>query len=90
MQNNPSVTPAVFSLTNASANAATITATAGTPQSTGTLTTFATGMKALVRDASKKPIAGATVTFTAPAAGASGTFPSTANNVQQRRPDRMA
>ena len=81
VQNNPSVTPAVFSLTNASANAATITATAGTPQSTGTLTTFATGMKALVRDASNNPIAGATVTFTAPAAGASGTFPSTGNNV---------
>ncbi len=51
-----------------------ITATAGTPQSATVGTVFATALQATVRDASNNPVSGATVTFTAPGSGASGTF----------------
>jgi subtilisin-like proprotein convertase family protein len=46
----------------------------GSGQSTGIATNFATPLKALVKDASGNALAGASVTFTAPASGASGTF----------------
>jgi hypothetical protein len=52
----------------------TITATGGTPQSAAVNTAFATQLQATVKDASNNPISGVTVTFTAPASGASGTF----------------
>jgi len=51
-----------------------ITATAGTPQSVAINTAFATPLQATVRDAVNNPVTGVTVTFTAPANGASGTF----------------
>jgi beta-lactamase superfamily II metal-dependent hydrolase/fibronectin type 3 domain-containing protein len=53
---------------------ASITATAGTPQSATVNTTFATQLAATVKDGSNAVISGASVTFTAPASGASGTF----------------
>ncbi|MBZ5589853.1 MAG: Ig-like domain-containing protein [Acidobacteriia bacterium] len=54
---------------------ATITATAGTPQSTPIGSPFPADLEATVRDSLSNPIAGVTVTFTAPASGPSGTFP---------------
>jgi beta-lactamase superfamily II metal-dependent hydrolase len=54
--------------------AASISATAGTPQSTPVNTAFTTQLQATVRDGSNNPINGAGVTFTAPGSGASGTF----------------
>ena len=67
-------TPANFSLTNLAAPPASITATAGTPQSATISTAFATQLQATVKDSSSNPVSGVTVTFTAPASGASGTF----------------
>ena len=51
-----------------------ITATAGTPQSTAVNTSFPTAMAATVTDSSNNPVGGITVTFAAPGSGASGTF----------------
>jgi hypothetical protein len=67
-------TPAVFTLTNTPGSAATIAVTAGTPQSAAIGAPFAT-LQAIVRDTGGNGVAGVTVTFTAPATGASGTFP---------------
>ena len=67
-------TTANFSLTNLAGAASTITATAGTPQSTTVNTAFATQLQATVRDSFNNPVSGVTVTFAAPASGASGTF----------------
>ena len=47
----------------------------GSPQSTLVNTAFPTALSALVTDGIGNPFAGATVTFTAPGSGASGTFP---------------
>jgi len=63
--------PANFSLTNNSAE--TITATSGTPQSATVNTAFAALLVATVTTGGN-PTSGVTVTFTAPASGASGTF----------------
>jgi adhesin/invasin len=73
-------TPANFSLTNVGAPAS-ITATAGTPQSTIVNTTFATALKATVRDGNNNPVPGVTVTFTAPSTGASARFGGSATSV---------
>ena len=53
---------------------ATITATAGTPQSATVNTAFATQLQATVKDSFNNPVSGAVVTFAAPGSGASGTF----------------
>jgi uncharacterized protein YbbK (DUF523 family) len=63
-----------FVLTNKAGPPASILATAGTPQTATVNTAFATSLAATVKDAFGNPVAGATVTFTAPASGASGTF----------------
>jgi len=63
-----------FSLTNVSAPPASITATGGTPQSATVNSAFTTAFQVTVKDASNNPVSGATVTFTAPGSGASGTF----------------
>jgi protocatechuate 3,4-dioxygenase beta subunit len=63
-----------FALTNLAGAPASITATSGTPQSATIDTAFAKRLVATVKDQYGNPIAGATVTFTAPASGASGTF----------------
>ena len=67
-------TPANFSLTNLAGALASITATAGTPQSTTVNTAFATQLQATVKDSFSNPVSGVTVTFAAPASGASGAF----------------
>jgi hypothetical protein len=67
-------TPANFSLTNTAGAPASITATSGTPQSTAINTAFAAPLVATVLDKGSNPVSGVTVTFTAPASGASGTF----------------
>jgi Bacterial Ig-like domain (group 1)/NHL repeat len=54
--------------------AASIQATGGTPQSTAILTPFTLALQATVLDANNNPVSGATVTFTAPATGASATL----------------
>ena len=59
--------------------AASITATAGSGQSTGVNTGFATALQATVKDAVGNGVSGVTVTFTAPGSGASGTFGGTAS-----------
>jgi uncharacterized repeat protein (TIGR01451 family) len=51
----------------------TITATAGTPQSAAINTLFSTALKATVKE-SNVAVGGVSVTFTAPASGASGSF----------------
>ena len=63
-----------FALTNLAGAPASITATSGTPQSATIDTAFAKRLVATVKDQYGNPIAGATVTFTAPTSGASGTF----------------
>ena len=63
-----------FALTNKAGAAATITASGGTPQTTAVNTAFPKPLKATVDDSFGNPVAGATVTFTAPTSGASGTF----------------
>ncbi len=66
--------PATFALTNTVGAPASITATAGTPQSTAINTAFATNLQATVKDAGNNPLSGITVTFAAPGSGASGSF----------------
>lgn len=63
-----------FALTNKAGAPASVTATAGTPQSAAVNTAFATQLAATVKDSFGNPVAGATVTFSAPASGASGIF----------------
>ena len=63
-----------FALTNKSGPPASIAATAGTPQTATVNTAFATQLAATVKDTYGNPVGGATVTFNAPASGASGTF----------------
>ncbi|HET7433359.1 MAG TPA: lamin tail domain-containing protein, partial [Thermoanaerobaculia bacterium] len=61
--------------------ASAINATSGTPQSATISTAFSTALQATVTDAGNAPIEGVGVTFTAPASGASGTFPNGTNTV---------
>ena len=56
--------------------ASTITATGGTPQSTTVLAPFAVPLQVLVSDAAGNPLSGVTVSFAAPATGASATLSS--------------
>jgi CSLREA domain-containing protein len=53
----------------------TIAASGGTPQSTPILSAFGLPLVATVSSALGEPVGGGVVTFTAPASGASGTFP---------------
>jgi hypothetical protein len=77
-------TPTLTAATSASftvgaASATTVTKTAGDSQSALTSTAFATALKVTVTDAFSNPVPGATVTFTAPATGASGVFANSTN-----------
>jgi hypothetical protein len=67
-------TPASFNLTNTPGSPASVSATAGTPQSTTVNALFGIALQATVRDASSNPISGVPVTFAAPPSGASATF----------------
>jgi len=68
---------ATFTLTVTALPAAfSVTATGGTPQSTGLNSNFTLPLSATVRDSGGNPLIGIPVTFTAPApAGPSGSFP---------------
>lgn len=66
-------TAASFNLTNLVA-ASSISASAGTPQSTTVGTAFTTPLQVTVKGPNSNPVSGVIVTFTAPATGASGTF----------------
>jgi hypothetical protein len=61
--------------------AASITVNGGGTQSATISTAFATPLSVLVEDAASNPINNASVTFTAPAAGASGTFSNSSNTI---------
>jgi hypothetical protein len=63
-----------YSMTNKAGPPASIVATAGTPQSATVNTAFPTNLAVTVTDIDGNPVSGATVTFTAPASGASGSF----------------
>jgi len=63
-----------FALTNVAGAPGSIAATAGTPQTATVNTAFATNLAATVKDTYGNPVPGATVTFNAPASGASGAF----------------
>jgi hypothetical protein len=65
-----------FNLTNTSGPAASITATSGSLQDATTGTAFEAPLVATVVDSNQNPVSGVSVTFTAPATGASGTFAS--------------
>ena|GEM_PF-780406 len=65
---------ATFSLTNTARVPATISATSGSIQNSAINTTFANPLAATVLDSGGNPVSGVTVTFTAPASGASGSF----------------
>ena len=67
-------TPATFALTNQTGNPASISATSGITQTTQISTQFGSALVATVLDAGSNPVSGASVTFTAPSTGASGTF----------------
>jgi hypothetical protein len=66
--------PASFSLTNLAILPATITASAGTPQSAPIKTAFGAAVQATVKDSDGNPVPNVAVAFTAPSSGASGTF----------------
>jgi hypothetical protein len=66
--------PALFNLTNAVGTPATVTATQGSGQSASIGTGFAATLQATVQDAGGNPVPGVIVTFSAPLAGASGSF----------------
>ncbi len=63
-----------FSLTNLPGPPASVTATAGTSQSATVNTAFGTALQAVVKDSGNNLLSGVTVTFTAPATGASANF----------------
>ncbi len=63
-----------FSLTNTAGPAASIAATSGSLQDATISTAFQAPLVATVLDANQNPVSGASVTFTAPPSGASGTF----------------
>jgi hypothetical protein len=63
-----------FTVIQTTGNPASISASSGTPQSAPTGTAFASPLVAIVEDSNGNPVNGATVTFTAPGSGASGSF----------------
>jgi hypothetical protein len=72
-----SLTPVNFAETNNAIVATTLTATSGGGQSTTVSTAFALPLVATVTDSHGNPVSGVSVTFTAPASGASGLFQTT-------------
>jgi hypothetical protein len=69
-----SATSAAASVTLAYGTASAVTVVSGGGQSATVHTAFASSLVAVVKDAQGNPVPGVTVTFTAPASGASGTF----------------
>jgi hypothetical protein len=71
---NATITGTSTSIVVSAGSPASIAPTGGTPQSTTINTAFATPLQATVKDSGGNPVPSVTVTFTAPASGASGTF----------------
>jgi len=71
-----------FNLTNTAGAPARITATDGTPQNATVLKQFTNPLQATVVDSDSNPVSGVSVTFTAPASGASGTFLTSGTNTE--------
>jgi hypothetical protein len=71
-----------YSLTNTSGPPASITATSGSLQDATVSTAFGAPLVATVVDSNQNPVSGASVTFTAPATGASGVFASNSSNTE--------
>jgi hypothetical protein len=71
-----------FSLTNTSGPPASITAISGSLQDATVSTAFGAPLVATVLDSNQNPVTGASVTFTAPATGASGIFASNSSNTE--------
>ena len=67
-------TAASFALSNSSAPAGSVFASAGTLQSTTVNVAFGNRLQATVRDVNNNPLNGIAVNFTAPASGPSGAF----------------
>jgi hypothetical protein len=76
---NSNATSNTVSLLLAVGPPSSITATAGTSQSATVGTAYAVALQAAVLDANNNPVPNASVTFTAPTAGASGTFGAAGN-----------
>lgn len=73
--------PASFSLENYQLTATTMTIQVGDNQNTLVSTAYSTQLSVLVKDQFDNPMTGVTVTFTAPASSANGTFSDSGNNV---------
>jgi hypothetical protein len=71
------LTQAIFAETNTAIVPTTLTATSGGGQTTTVSTPFALPLVATVTDSHGNPVSGVSVTFTAPASGASGLFQTT-------------
>jgi len=65
---------------NPSSTPASISSSAGTPQSATINTAFATPLQAIVKNAQGDPVSGVTVTFTAPSSGAGASFSGSATS----------
>ena len=63
-----------FTLPSSSGPPASVSSSGGTPQSASVNTAFGTALQSTVRDANSNLVSGVTVTFTAPATGASAAF----------------
>lgn len=70
-----------FSVSNVNGTAASIAVTSGTPQSAAVTKAFSQPLVVVVKDSGGNPIGGASVTFTAPSSGASGTFANGSNSI---------
>ena len=66
-------------MTNVAGPAATLAVISGTPQTAAPGVAFSSLLQVKVTDSNNNPVIGATVVFTAPASGASGTFAAAAN-----------
>ena len=65
---------AVLTITQSGTSPASVRATGGTPQATGAGMPFAGALQATVLDGNNNPLSGVTVTFAAPASGASASL----------------
>jgi hypothetical protein len=79
--------PATFTETNTATAAATLAATSGGGQTAAPGAAFANPLVATVTDSNSNPVPGVSVTFTAPATGASGTFASNSTGTESDTTD---
>ncbi len=74
-------TPALFDLTNTVGAPASVTVMSGNSQSATVTGSFTSPLQVSVVDSGNNPVSNATVVFTAPATGASGTFANSNTNI---------